>query len=166
MIFVTVGTHEQPFDRLIKRMDELCADGTLTEPVVIQPGVSTYQPKCCQWEPFFPYREMTRLMEEARIVVTHGGPASFLAPLELGKVPVVVPRMHSLQEHVNDHQLLFCRQVAQRCNTIILVEDVALLSQVLTNYDTMAAKCSGEAQSNTTAFNEKIQQIVDDLFRK
>ena len=31
MIFVTVGTHEQPFDRLIQQVDALCADGTLTE---------------------------------------------------------------------------------------------------------------------------------------
>ena len=30
MIFVTVGTHEQPFDRLIQQVDALCADGTLT----------------------------------------------------------------------------------------------------------------------------------------
>ena len=55
MIFVTVGTHEQPFDRLIQKVDALCADGTLTEPVVIQTGVSTYRPEHCRWEPFFPY---------------------------------------------------------------------------------------------------------------
>lgn len=166
MIFVTVGTHEQPFDRLIQQMDTLCADGTLTEPVIIQTGVSTLQPAHCQWEPFFPYTEMNRLMQEARIVITHGGPASFLAPLQLGKVPVVVPRMHSFQEHVNDHQLLFCRQVAQRCNNILLVEDVAQLGDILTNYDTLAAQRSGQLRSNTAAFNERIQQIAEELVRK
>lgn len=29
MIFVTVGTHEQPFNRLIKKIDELKQDGTI-----------------------------------------------------------------------------------------------------------------------------------------
>lgn len=35
MIFVTVGTHEQPFNRLIKEVDRLVADGKIKEKVVI-----------------------------------------------------------------------------------------------------------------------------------
>ena len=31
MIFVTVGTHEQPFDRLIQKVDALCADYSADE---------------------------------------------------------------------------------------------------------------------------------------
>lgn len=45
MIFVTVGTHEQPFNRLIKKIDELKQDGTIEEDVIIQTGFSTYQRK-------------------------------------------------------------------------------------------------------------------------
>lgn len=29
MIFVTVGTHEQPFNRLIQKVDELVSDGKI-----------------------------------------------------------------------------------------------------------------------------------------
>ena len=36
MIFVTVGTHEQPFNRLIQKVDELKKDGVITEDVIIQ----------------------------------------------------------------------------------------------------------------------------------
>ena len=36
MIFVTVGTHEQPFDRLVRAVDGLVADGTLDEPVFVR----------------------------------------------------------------------------------------------------------------------------------
>ena len=38
MIFVTVGTHEQPFDRLICRVDELVESGAIREEVYIQTG--------------------------------------------------------------------------------------------------------------------------------
>ena len=31
MIFVTVGTHEQPFNRLIQKVDELKKDGIIQE---------------------------------------------------------------------------------------------------------------------------------------
>ena len=41
MIFVTVGTHEQPFNRLVQKIDELKRDGVITEDVVIQTGFST-----------------------------------------------------------------------------------------------------------------------------
>ena len=35
MIFVTVGTHEQPFNRLVKKIDELKRDGVIKEDVII-----------------------------------------------------------------------------------------------------------------------------------
>ena len=77
MIFVTVGTHEQPFDRLIKKIDELKQDGTIQEDVIIQTGFSTYEPKHCQWSKLIPYQQMVKNVADARIVITHGGPASF-----------------------------------------------------------------------------------------
>ena len=47
MIFVTVGTHEQPFDRLVKAIDELKRDQLITDDIFIQTGYSTYSPKYC-----------------------------------------------------------------------------------------------------------------------
>ena len=166
MIFVTVGTHEQPFDRLIKAIDDLKADGTLTEEVIIQTGFSTYIPKHCKWKKLFPYRKMVQLVNEARIVVTHGGPSSFIMPIQINKVPVVVPRMHRFGEHVNDHQVIFCREVAIRNQNIILVEDTAVLKDALTRYDALAAKRSAGTVSNNAAFNKGLQRIVDDLFQQ
>ena len=48
MIFVTVGTHEQQFDRLIACVDEMKETGQIEEDVLIQTGFSTYIPKSCQ----------------------------------------------------------------------------------------------------------------------
>ena len=47
MIFVTVGTHEQSFDRLVKEIDRLKEKGRISEEVVIQTGFTTYEPKFC-----------------------------------------------------------------------------------------------------------------------
>lgn len=85
MIFVTVGTHEQPFDRLIQKIDELKRNGIVNEEVIIQTGYSTYEPKYCQWSKLLPYEQMVENVAKARIVVTHGGPASFIMPLQLEK---------------------------------------------------------------------------------
>ena len=50
MIFVTVGTHEDPFDRLIKYVDTLVETGVIQEEVYIQSGYSTYTPKHCKYK--------------------------------------------------------------------------------------------------------------------
>ena len=50
MIFVTVGTHEQQFNRLVQMIDELKRDGVIQEEVLIQTGYSTYEPKYCEWQ--------------------------------------------------------------------------------------------------------------------
>lgn len=86
MIFVTVGTHEQPFNRLVKKIDELKRDGVITEEVIIQTGFSTYEPKYCKWSKLIPYQQMLKNVEDARIVITHGGPASFIMPLQLARL--------------------------------------------------------------------------------
>lgn len=54
MIFVTVGTHEQPFNRLVKAIDKLKKDGVITEDVIMQTGYSTYEPKYCKWDKLIP----------------------------------------------------------------------------------------------------------------
>ena len=70
MIFVTVGTHEQPFNRLIEEIDRLKQEGVITDEVQMQTGYCTYEPKCCKWEAFFPYKKMQELiMDENRTVV-------------------------------------------------------------------------------------------------
>ena len=163
MIFVTVGTHEQPFDRLLRAVDELKKEGTIREDVQMQTGYGTYVPEACGYVPWLSYTEMEEAVAKARIVITHGGPASFMAPLQKGKIPVVVPRDSRFGEHVNDHQIEFCRKVAERYDNLILVEDVAELGKILQSYEEIA-NTKRAAQSHTAQFNEKFEKIVEELF--
>lgn len=163
MIFVTVGTHEQPFNRLIQKMDELKRDGIIEDEVIIQTGFSTYEPKHCQWSKLLPYQQMVKNVADARIVITHGGPASFIMPLQIGKIPIVVPRQHQFNEHVNDHQVEFARNVAERMGTIIPVEDIETLGEVITNYDQIVAGMVHGMSSNNEKFNEELERLVEEL---
>ncbi|HGR0070221.1 TPA: glycosyltransferase, partial [Streptococcus pneumoniae] len=113
MIFVTVGTHEQQFDRLIKEVDRLKKENLIQDEVFIQTGYSKYIPKYCEWEKIISYEKMNQLIEKSDIVITHGGPATFMGVIAKGKIPIVVPRQKKFEEHVNDHQLEFCNKVKQ-----------------------------------------------------
>ena len=163
MIFVTVGTHEQPFDRLIKYVDELIARGVIKEEVIIQTGFSTYIPQHCTWSKLVPYKDMVKYVNEARIVITHGGPATFIMPLQVGKTPIVVPRQKKFGEHVNDHQLDFARNVEERMGTIITVENIKQLSDILSNYDRIVEGMNQGISSNNEKFNQELEKIVVSL---
>lgn len=164
MIFVTVGTHEQPFNRLVQEIDNLKRVGIITEDVIIQTGYSTYEPKYCQWEKLIPYKQMIKNVKDARIVITHGGPASFIMPLQIGKTPIVVPRQKKFDEHVNDHQVEFARNVAQRMGTIIPVEDIETLGDIIMSYDQIVAGMGHGMSSNNAKFNEELEKLVDELY--
>ena len=163
MIFVTVGTHEQPFNRLVEYMDRWAEKHD--EPVVIQTGYSTYQPKNCKWSKLYPYQEMVKKVNEVRIVITHGGPSSFIMSLQIGKIPVVVPRKKEFNEHVNDHQVNFCKAVAQRQRNIIVVEDVSELGNILDEYDIIVNSMQNNLLSNNERFCEEFEAIVDGLMK-
>ena len=166
MIFVTVGTHEQPFNRLVEEVDRLKEEGLIEDEVVIQKGYSTFEPQNCTSFDLIGYEEMDRYMREARIVITHGGPASFLAPLALKKIPIVVPRQKKFNEHVNDHQLEFCREVEKRLNNIIVVENISELGGMIKNYNEIVHTLSSTVVSNTTVFNKDIIESVKSLFEE
>lgn len=165
MIFVTVGTHEQSFNRLIECVDNLKRDGSIEEEVVVQIGYSTYKPKNCKWKEIYSYHEMLNFVKKARIVITHGGPSSFIMPLQIGKVPIVVPRRYEFDEHVNDHQVTFSNAVAERMGNIVVVEDLNSLGQVIKQYDEIVCSMKNKHKSNNAKFNEEFEKIVNEIVK-
>lgn len=162
MIFVTVGTHEQQFNRLVEYMDQWATKHD--EEVIIQTGCSTYEPKRAKWSKLFPYQKMVEMVEQARIVITHGGPSSFFMPLQIEKMPIVVPRMKKYNEHVNDHQVKFCRQVEARLGTMVVVEDIEMLGCIIENYDDVKREREGKNPSNNKQFCYELGSIVEEMF--
>ena len=160
MIFVTVGTHEQPFDRLVKCIDQMVADGKIKEEVIIQKGYTEYEPQNCECHKLIGYDDMKKYIADARIVVTHGGPASFVAPLSIGKIPVVVPRQYKYNEHVNDHQLDFAREVEKRMKNIIVAENEEEIIDAIVNYEERIKNASGDISSNNKKFNEMLEEEI------
>ena len=161
MIFVTVGTHEQPFNRLVKYIDKWSSEHD--EDVVIQTGFSTYEPKNCEWSKLYSYKTMIEMVADARIVITHGGPSSFIMPLQIGKIPIIVPRKHEFDEHVNNHQVVFCNQVAKRLGNVIVIEDIENLGDTLEQYEEIVAGMKNVLESNNERFCLKFEKIIDKL---
>ncbi|MBY4973463.1 multidrug MFS transporter [Streptococcus suis] len=159
MIFVTVGTHEQPFNRLIEEVDRLKKEGVITDEVFIQTGFSTYKPQYCNWKSIISYSEMEDHMANADIIITHGGPATFMGAIAKGKKPIVVPRLEKFGEHVNDHQLEFAEQVSERFGSIIVVEEI----NELQNYFNLDLNSIEVSKSNNLRFNNQLKHEIESL---
>ncbi|MDO4978950.1 MAG: PssE/Cps14G family polysaccharide biosynthesis glycosyltransferase [Candidatus Saccharibacteria bacterium] len=163
MIFVTVGTHEQQFNRLVEEVDRLAGEG-LNADVFIQIGFSTYKPKHCKYRKMISNKEMNRYYRDADIIITHGGPSSFITALKYGKVPIVVPRQRRYGEHVNDHQMRFCRLFEQRRKDILVVEDVSTLGEKIENYSKITKDMSSQVEFNNKQFCKKLEREIGSLF--
>lgn len=130
MIFVTVGFHDQPFTRLIAKMDEIA--GRIGEEVIIQKGCTEFKTIYATSFDFLPSdEEYMELFKKARVIVSHAGAGTVLNSLVHGKRTILVPRLRRYGEHVNDHQIELSDALKDR-RLITVIQEVDQLERVLT----------------------------------
>ncbi|HEX6444174.1 MAG TPA: glycosyltransferase [Streptosporangiales bacterium] len=110
LVFVSVGTDHHPFDRLVGWVDAWLPDGVRC---VVQHGTSAL-PRRAEGVAYLRHGELTALLDEATVVVCHGGPTTITESRRHGRRPIVVPRSPALGEHVDDHQERFCARMAAK----------------------------------------------------
>jgi UDP-N-acetylglucosamine--N-acetylmuramyl-(pentapeptide) pyrophosphoryl-undecaprenol N-acetylglucosamine transferase len=126
MILVTIGTSE-PFDRLLQALEALPQD----EEIVLQCGTSSAAgPSWARRVAYLSADELAAEMHRARVVVMHAGVGSIITALEQDRRPVVVPRLRSHGEAVDDHQVALGRRL-ERLGHVRLVEDLELLPDAI-----------------------------------
>ena len=114
MIFVTLGSQKFQFNRLLKKIDELIEDGTITQPVFAQTGASDYLPRHYEFQSFLDREEFARQMSLCDTVITHGGTGAIIGAVKKGKRVIAVPRLAKYGEHVDDHQLQLIEQFREQ----------------------------------------------------
>jgi UDP-N-acetylglucosamine transferase subunit ALG13 len=97
MIYLTVGTYREGFDRLVKAVDTLCGKHHLE--CIAQTGESSYKPAHMIYSNFYPHKEHHRNIANSEFVITHGGFGVIGDIMRLGKPLLVVPRKPSEAGH-------------------------------------------------------------------
>lgn len=104
MIFVTVGTRTEGFERLVQWMDDIAVG--LNQQVTMQIGHTETEPSNTDWFRFKDdLQDIVDLTREADIVVGHGGAGTILTTLRTGTPIICVPRLEEHGENYDDHQL-------------------------------------------------------------
>lgn len=114
MTFVTLGTQDFPFNRLLELVDRLVEEGVLCGDVFAQTGHSTYVPRHYSGVDFLTPAEYNRYIEQADLVIAHAGVGTIMSCLSAGKKLIVVPRTETHGEHVDGHQFEIAEEFARK----------------------------------------------------
>jgi UDP-N-acetylglucosamine transferase subunit ALG13 len=110
-VVVTVGTDHHPFDRLVTWVNDwLARHPDETAAFFVQSGSASATP-LCRSSRFLGPEQLETLLDEASVLICHGGPGSIADAWARGQVPIVVPRLRRFGEAVDDHQVDFCRKL-------------------------------------------------------
>lgn len=127
---VSVGTHEQAFQRLL---DEV-AHASRRRPSdlwVVQYGVGSFlsdEPGVLAAERYFDARSMRRHLEWADVLVSQASPGNVFGALDAETWPIVAGRSRAAGEHVDDHQKRFALHLQRSGQATALTEPTSLLA--------------------------------------
>jgi UDP-N-acetylglucosamine--N-acetylmuramyl-(pentapeptide) pyrophosphoryl-undecaprenol N-acetylglucosamine transferase len=109
---VTLGTYKgTPYTRIVRRLLEILPPEV---EVLWQTGATDVTEFGIESVYALPEKELSEAMAEADVVITHAGVGTALAALELGKCPLMAPRLAVHGEAVDDHQVQIADQLSQR----------------------------------------------------
>ncbi len=117
MILITVGTEKFPFNRLMKWIDNLIAQNLIEpekEEIIVQYGTCTIIPNGIKGHSVLKQTDFLSLVNEARLIIAHCGEGTIDLLASIEKPFVLVPRSHSFQEHVDNHQIELAQQLAKQ----------------------------------------------------
>jgi UDP-N-acetylglucosamine transferase subunit ALG13 len=163
LVFVTVGTDDHPFDRLIAWIDVWRrTEIGRSARVVIQYGVSR-PPLDAEARAMMPYADVRELMERASAVVTHGGGGRILMAHEAGIVPLVVARRAEDLEADDETQVQLTSKLDAAGGCIAIATETELI-RALDAAVTGRRRLRTVQVTSGAGVSERFGRLVDALF--
>ncbi|HLT83554.1 MAG TPA: glycosyltransferase [Phototrophicaceae bacterium] len=115
-VVVTLGTmrrygFRRALEAVVRALPEVLAPGA---EVLWQTGVTDCAGLPIEGRVDVPAAELHAAIGAADLVIAHAGIGSCLTALDAGRSPVVLPRRHAFDEHVDDHQELIAHELDRR----------------------------------------------------
>lgn len=158
MIFVSLGTNDKSFKRLLDKIDKEISLGNIKDKVVVQSGYTKYESENMDIIDLMSMDLFSKSINDCNILITHGGVGTILDGLKLGKKIIAFPRLSKYQEHVNDHQIEIINEFYE-CGYILTgeVDDLVSLIDKCKDFNPKSYT------SNNYRFNKLIRDYIDKL---
>lgn len=153
--FVSVGNACQPFYRLLSIVEHLT--DILPKPIVVQHGSTSFRNIECVARKFVEMAEFVKLVNEANLLIFHAGAGSIIHAAQLGKKPIVMPRLSKYKEHIDDHQLEFAEALSNE-KKVVMVQN---MEQTKNAVLIALSKCSSNLQVTKSKLIEDVEKNIN-----
>lgn len=158
MIFVTLGTQDKGFPRLLEAIDKQIEKGNIKEKVIVQAGLTEYESKNMEIFDLVPQKDFDKYVDEASLIITHGGAGSILTAVKKGKKVIAAARLAKYREHNNDHQLQIVEEFSEK-GYILELDNFDELDKVLKKAKTFKPK---KYVSNTKNIENLVTKYIEE----
>ncbi len=157
MIFVTLGTQDKSFTRLLDLVQKQIDKGNIKGKVIVQTGYTKFKSNDMEIFDYIDNEKFNKLINECDLLITHGGVGSILSGLRARKKVIAVPRLAKYKEHTNDHQLQIVENFSQN-GYILKLDDGDSLEDALKQSKNFKPK---KWKFNNANFLTKLKDYID-----
>lgn len=157
MIFVTLGTQDKSFSRLLDAIEKQIKNGNIKEKVIVQAGHTDYVSDNMEILKLIPMEEFDRYIKECDLLITHAGVGSIMTGLNNNKKVIAAARLEKYNEHTNDHQVQIATEFSNMGH-ILFLDNFDELDKVLEKVKKFKPK---KLKSNNMNFIKIIQDFID-----
>ena len=157
MILVILGTQDKEFPRLLKTIDQEIEKGVIKDKVIVQAGQTKYHSEHMEIFDLLPAPEFEKLMDQADLIITHGGAGSILSAIKKGKKVIAAARLAKYKEHHNDHQKQIIEEFAS-LGYILELKDFHKLGKLIEKSRNFKPK---KFESNTPNMIKLIEDYIE-----
>lgn len=158
MIFVTLGTQDKKFYRLLDAIQKQIDIGNIKDKVIVQAGCSSdYKSKEMKIFDLISMDEFDKILSDCDLLITHGGVGSIITGLKHGKKVIAAARLSKYKEHTNDHQLQIIDNFS-KSGYILPLNDFSELGSVIEKAKKFKPK---KYKSNNNEFVKLIEEKID-----
>ena len=157
MILVILGTQDKEFPRLLEAIDHEIENGVITDKVIVQAGQTKYHSDHMEIFDLLPAPEFEKIMDQADLIITHGGAGSILSAIKKGKKVIAAARLAKYKEHHNDHQKQIIEEFAS-LGYILELKDFHKLGKLIEKSKKFKPK---RFESNTPNMIKLIEDYIE-----
>jgi len=121
-IFLTVGTHPAPFNRIVKMLDDFANTHSKEYEIIAQIGPADPPTYIKNWFRICSFNEFRKYIDQADIIIAHAGAGSVITALSRGKPIIIIPRRMEFGE-VNDNNQLELSKKMEEINGVEVIYD-------------------------------------------
>jgi len=159
MIFVTLGTQDKPFTRLLEAVENQIKKGNIKEKVIVQAGQTKYDSKYMEVYDLLSQNDFEKYIKDCSLLITHGGVGNILTGLNYNKKIIAAPRLFKYGEHANDHQVEIIDEFSCK-GYIMKLETFSKLDKVIEDSKKFKNK---KYKSNNEKFCKNLKNELDKL---